>query len=142
MVGWVVHGWVERDQMVIQHPKTQFCTKYGFDCTKCAPAVPGVAWKVVSKGGKQRYQPQEDVQEAGAYENALKSRPQPFKFQLRKEGDFGRLQIGVNGMSLVQRARALCTSTGVGLTVQRVTRTSRRAGLTVQSILCTSKRQA
>ncbi|GMI05451.1 hypothetical protein TrVE_jg4580 [Triparma verrucosa] len=80
---------------------------YGFDCFKCAPTVPGVAWKVVSKGGKQSYQPQEDVQEAGAYENALKARPQPFKLQLRKEGEIGRLQIGMNGMSLVQRARAL-----------------------------------
>ena len=80
---------------------------YGFECLKCAPRVPGVAWKVVTKGNKQSYMPQEDVQEAGAYEQALKTRPQPFKLQLRKEGDIGRMQIGCNGMTLVQRARAL-----------------------------------
>jgi SNF2 family DNA or RNA helicase len=94
---------------------------FGFECSKCAPAVPGVAWKVVMKLGTGRidkktgvlsapkpvYTPREDVQEAGAYEQALKRRPAPFKVVIKKEGDVGHMKISCNGFSLSQRARAL-----------------------------------
>ena len=86
---------------------TDAAEPYGFDCLKCAPKVPGVAWKVVSQGGKHSYKPQEDVQEAGAYEQALKLRPRPFKVQLKKDGNVGLMQLGCNGFSLCQRAKAL-----------------------------------
>jgi len=76
---------------------TQADEPYGFDCLKCAPRIPGVSWTVVSQGGKHSYKPQEDVQEAGAYEQALKQRPRPFKVQLKKDGEFGLMQLGCNG---------------------------------------------
>jgi hypothetical protein len=87
--------------------KTSDAEPFGFSCEKCAPAGPGVAWKIVSKGNKLSYQPQEDVQEAGAYEHALKRRPTPFKVVIKKEGEVGHMDIACNGFSLAQRARAL-----------------------------------
>ena len=94
---------------------------FGFACGKCAPAQPAVAWKVVEKtknenGSTARdkqqkttytYQPQEDMQEAAAYEQALKIRPAAFKAVIKKEGDVGHMQIACNGFSLTQRARAI-----------------------------------
>ena len=100
--------------------KTDSSKPYGLDCSRCAPAVPGVAWTIVTQNKRFSYQPREDVQEAGAYEQALKRRPAPFKLQLMKTGNVGKIQIGCNGYSLCQRARALLPKDSAALVAMSV----------------------
>ncbi|KAJ3042657.1 hypothetical protein HDV00_006936 [Rhizophlyctis rosea] len=50
--------------------------------------------------------PIEDVVQAGAYEQAMKRRPQPFIVQLNEKNGMGHVRIGVNVVSLLHRATA------------------------------------
>jgi len=71
----------------------------------CAPSPPSVVWRPATERGRLVYTPQEDVQEAGRYEHALKARPVPIKVQLRQTAESGELRVGCNAVSLVYRAQ-------------------------------------
>ena len=80
-------------------------------CPRCAPTKPCVKWAVVQKGNKKVFTPMEDWQDAAAYEVSLKSRPSSWNVRLtalteENEGKL-RVQIGMNAVSLCQRALGL-----------------------------------
>lgn len=81
------------------------------NCPACAPRKPRVKWSVVQKGNGRVYTPIEDWQDAAAYEVALKSRPSSWNVRLTAlNGDAEsrlRVQIGMNAVSLCQRALGL-----------------------------------
>jgi hypothetical protein len=88
----------------------------GETCDTCAPSLPTLRWAIVSKGGRQTYVPVEDGRAASVYEQALKSRPHPWKVQLRasqhgKGTSSLQLQVGCNAVSLVNRALGLFPKT-------------------------------
>jgi len=71
-------------------------------CGRCAPSPPDLVW--VNTGRK--LEPREDVKQAGAYEQALKHRPQPFVVQLRLDGRLAQVHIALNVPSLAHSALA------------------------------------
>lgn len=72
------------------------------DCERCAPTSPAIKW---AKNDKRRIVAVEDTAQAGAYERALKRRPEPFVTQLKLDGDgIGYVRIGINVASLIHRA--------------------------------------
>ena len=94
---------------LMRNPKT---SPRGFHSEKCSPKLPYVRWMAIQKGNSVQYVPKEDVQEAGQFERALKERPGAWNMQLMKEmsKDTVFLQIGLNPISLVHRARGMLVS--------------------------------
>ena len=84
----------------------------GFHSEKCSPRLPYVRWMAVQKGNSVQYVPKEDVQEAGQFERAMKERPEIWNMQLKKDHSKSiiRLQIGLNAISLIHRARGMLVS--------------------------------
>ncbi|GJJ11419.1 hypothetical protein Clacol_005652 [Clathrus columnatus] len=72
------------------------------NCERCAPIPPKLLWKKIDRKVKAI----EDQSQAGAYEHALKHRPNAFVTQLKLDtvSNIGSLRIGVNMPSLIHRA--------------------------------------
>jgi len=84
-------------------------------CQRCAPKKPAMKWKLLVKSGKATgtIVPYEDGKEAGAYERAIKARPDSFVVQtslLEADGIFeGHLDLALNITTMVHRVLAKIT---------------------------------
>ncbi|KAG9960422.1 hypothetical protein KCU61_g6526, partial [Aureobasidium melanogenum] len=84
------------------------------NCEPCAPSAPEVCWRtVLTKQNGIEFLPYENTKSARDYENAIKSRPQPFIIECDLQGNSGTLHIGLNTTTLCHRTAAkLRTLTG------------------------------
>lgn len=79
------------------------------NCDRCAPTRPPLRWEL----RQHKLSPYEDPQGAGVYERTLRDRPPLFVTQRRiDEDNIGRLEVGLNIVSLVHRAMATLASGG------------------------------
>ena len=116
-LAWIVkklnlpHG-ISEWNSIERNPKT---SPRGFHSEKCSPKLPYVRWMAIQKGNSVQYVPKEDVQEAGQFERALKERPDIWNMQLSKDisKNIVFLQIGLNPVSLVHRARGMLVSNDI-----------------------------
>jgi site-specific DNA-cytosine methylase len=74
------------------------------DCEGCSPLLPEVRWRILAKGNSREFSPYEDPQTARKYEQAIKSRPEPFVIECNLKGNSISLDIGLNTTTLCHRA--------------------------------------
>jgi hypothetical protein len=84
----------------------------------CAPQYPRLLWSVNGKGVATA---QEDRKSAATFERALKTRPQVFQIIARNESTTTRVQVGINVMSMIHRARGRFANSKIVDTSWRLT---------------------
>ncbi|CAD0094996.1 unnamed protein product [Aureobasidium mustum] len=75
------------------------------DCEECAPSFPEICWRVIEKSrGGCEFIPYEDSTTARKYENAIKSRPEPFVIEFSMQERSVTIDVGLSTTTLCHRA--------------------------------------